>query len=497
MNRFILRVLIFGLLFVCIGFIIFGSVSHGSDEGRIWHTSKVSITSGPEYALNSLMPLLTTYYYSIFLSFFGYEFNLNFLNFPIAIISILLIYLIMIKIGITKKISLLSIFFLLSSFLFFQGIIDVRPYLLANFFVLMSINFFLNYLKNGDKKHFILSAIFLSFTVFIQNMFIVALIFPGIFYILSSILSKSIKFKNIFYYYLIILIIISPWLIYRFSLAGFDFYKAPLTWIHSEGYWAQFNLEFYSRPQPLSFDYYLYFFKNFYNALPIIFIFSLPFTFIGKIEKYKILILSWLLAFVFPFMLGKVPAESRYLYPLLISSVVFSSIGLFNLYEKINKKTPKNFVILIFVLVILFSLLSFSTIINKLSEDNKRKTESINDIIIFKDNIEKNTSIYSRSHLITPYIPNNHVYSITDLKLEDAISLISWVSEEDVEKVFKKYEITYVILYKSLYWERDFHAWLTLATNKEPMHYIKIDGSKCFVKLQESNRYKLYKFICK
>jgi len=427
---------------------------------------------------------------------FGFGFKITFINLIFAALSILLLFSIIKKLDISKKIPIFSLVFLLSSTLFFYELVDPRPYLMANFFILMSINLFLNYLKNPGKRYLFLSALFLALSVYTQNLFIIGLLIPGFYFLISRLGSNKMKFLDIIYYYSFILLILSPWLIYRFIIAGFDFYRAPLTWMYQENYWSKLNIDLYSRPIPRSWEYYKYFINNIKFIFPLSFLLISLFSFFKKLDKYYLFILSWAAIFTLPIILGKIPAEERYLFPLLFPFLILIALGMHVIYKKyiikLNKLTK--ITILIFVLILVMS--NFIIISENIQTKMDKKEKDLLDLREFKEEIVPNKNIYFRSHLIAPIFPNNKVYSITDLELKDAIDLIGWESEKEVNMVMIKYNLKYLILYKSEYWEKDFHVWITMANGRTPKHYIKIENSNCFSKINESKDYKLYKFVC-
>ena len=82
-----------------------------------------------------------------------------------------------------------------------------------------------------------------------------------------------------------------------------------------------------------------------------------------------------------------------------------------------------------------------------------------------------------------------------DLSEKDAITYLNWTSDEKVAEVFKKYDISYVILYKNIRFEKDYHIWFKLVTGHEPRHYYMIEKSLFFKKLKEGRQFILYEFL--
>ena len=109
----------FVLFFIIFVVVDLKGVSYGSDDGRIFQTAKLSIEDGPSYVLKTAMPIISNYFYSLFLSVYGYNFKLILLNSIIAMISLFLLLNILKKVGISQKIIMVPFVLLFSSPLFF------------------------------------------------------------------------------------------------------------------------------------------------------------------------------------------------------------------------------------------------------------------------------------------------------------------------------------------------------------------------------------------
>ncbi len=393
--------------------------------------------------------------------------------------------------------NIFTLIFLITSPLFLSRLVDVRPYFLASLFILASIFLFLKYLNNSQLIYLFMSAFFLSFAPFAQNLFLVGIIIPAIYFFISRFTKQKMPFLHIFYYYLFFLLVFAPWFIHRFYIAQFDFYRSPITWMYSEGFWSKLNIDLWHRATPRTLEYYSYFIsksKLFFNSW-LIFVFVLPSLF-KKITKEKILLFSWIVAFTLPIIFGKVPTETRYLFPLIFPISILLGEGLTVVFSYISKNASKLFSVFLVLIFVIFIMFGFYQSVLILEQKYNSNTESIKDLETLKPSISKG-NIYFRSHLIAPIFPENHVYSITDLDLEDAKEFIAWGNENNIYFIVNKYEIRYIILYKAEFWEKDFHSWLTISDGREPLHYINIEKSECFKQINESRNYKLFEFICK
>ena len=199
-----------------------------------------------------------------------------------------------------------------------------------------------------------------------------------------------------------------------------------------------------------------------------------------------------MITFVLPMLLGKIPAAARYMFPLIFPVLILLGEGVQQLLYR-GRNYNKYLRLIITVLVFIIIFLNFSKTTNDIISKNEKKLDSINDLSSFQKYVNCE-NIYFRSHLVAPFFQNNRVYSITDLELEDAIILIGWESDQKINEVMDKYQIRYLLLYKSEYWERDFHSWITIANGGVPRHYIEIENSTYFTKIHQSKNFKLYEF---
>lgn len=467
----------------------FKSEPYGSDHGRIINSSLLLLKEGATYVINIMMPQASSTLYSILTLIWGRNTNLIGLSGFISSISLITIA------RLTRKRGQYSIIliFALSSPLFFQQAIDLRPYALTCFILILSLYFLKGGLLDNNKTKLTISAGLLGTVVYFQNLFLVAIAIPGIYFIVSGEVNDKKSFIRFLLYYLVIGIFISIWFIPRFSTAGLEFYRAPYTWMYSEGYWQLINTDLLNRPEPYTLDYYSYFLSKLLNDV-IHFKLILIFLVIGVLsslkEKRTLLLLSWIIAFSLPVLLGKIPTESRYLYPIIFPLAIYFVDGV----NKLKRIEKKPFFLLVMLLVSLNACLLATEQIDQFYRNQQHHEDYREEFREIKNTIDGPGNIYFRSHTPATIFKERRVYSITDLPQASAIDLITWKNESRVAQSLEKHDIAWIILYskKSQLWEKEFHSWVKIATGDPPKHYLRIRESPKFIKEHETENFVLY-----
>lgn len=488
-NNRIISIMIFCFIILLVSYLSLNANIYGSDAGRIWQTSKLLIEDGADYPINTLMPLLSTTLYSIFLAIFGYNFQLLIVSGIFTILTLLLLWRFILEITDIRAATISLIIVLLFQQIFIQSY-NLRPYAMANFTILLSLYLFNKYsMSGGDKKYLIFSAIFITLAIYMQNLFLICIAIPFIYFILSKFYNNKMDNKQIFNYYLVVFMLLLPWLVYRFFIAEFDFYRAPYTWMYSENLWQTLNRELFNRPLPRSNEYYSFFLNKLYIMLkyPII----IFFTILGLLRVKNPLFLAWIISSMVPIAIGKIPTEPRYLFPFMCPLIILISIGMANCINICSNKCKT----IIIVIIIILITSTIPSLLNDFNDDYYESQRLINEFNEFNNYIKPGENIYFRSHIPVPLFINNRVYPVTDLDLDDAIYLITWQSDDEVIYVMDKYNIKWVILYNSLFWESRFHEWTIIATGQPPLHYIEIKNSSSFIKIDDTNNFILYEYI--
>lgn len=277
---------------ICFLLAIYGvsiAVSYGSDYGRIWNSSVVLVSDGPSYVVDTLMAPGAIYLYS-FVWFIIPGFNLLVLN--VLVFLATLVAVLILTNRFSKRFSSFFILLVISSSLLYAVLTDARPYLIANLLVIFGIVCFMKYVSSRKIVDLVLASILLSSAVYFQNLFLVAIAIPGLYFAFNWILSKEISFAPVMVYSCVVGAILAPWFLYRFIEAGWDFYRAPYHWMYQFGYWQQINSDLLSRPVPLSADYFSYFIDGLKLLFALPFLGLSLFFFQGRWTKEKTVIVS-------------------------------------------------------------------------------------------------------------------------------------------------------------------------------------------------------------
>lgn len=483
---------IFVVLIALLG-ISFLSIPIGSDPGRIWYFSKIFLTSGAASAFSTLEPWVSVTLYASLMSLFGGEF-------PLAVIQ-----------GISSGLVLLTVFNYLyksfglrpafysvlifcSSFIFWERATSQVPYPLYLFFSVLGVFSYINYRQTKSEIYIFLSSFFVAFAVFTFNLSLTLLVLIAAHCLGNVIFSKN-KLKNemvvLAKFYTFIFILLLPWFVWRVSAAGTDFYKNPYNWM-IEKYWSKFSLTLWERPRPLSPEYFEIIIDTGFVSLTGTIVLIIP-ALLGltKIQS-PLLFALWLISPLLPFLVGKLPAEPRYLYGMLPPLAILAGIGLSQLVDKI-KPTLK----LVATNLILLILMTFT--IQNLIDVYQRQTalkDLRKELFQFKAFFRPDEYVFFRSLQFQPLFSENPMVSPPYMDEQDAIKLLGWTSESDVSQVIQKYNLSWVILYADKSLEDKFSSWISMAdANLSPKHYVDIENSRLFKKKISTPNYLLYEVI--
>jgi hypothetical protein len=343
-----------------------------------------------------------------------------------------------------------------------------------------------------------LSATFLSLASMTHLLCLPFLGFVVFYYILTTISRKSkLKFREVLKYYIILLSLLSPYITWRIFIDGLSLDRLltyPVAW-GTIKYGRITNAIFWYCPQPFTVDYYLQLFKSLHAHIfmPILF----PFFVLGFIRiNDKELIFSWIIALLSPYLVGRgVVGSSVYYYPFIPLAVILSAQGVFQLFTWSKSKKIKVAVLTIALcLLLVFSVNNYTNVRKNFEVKMSGYSSIIRDLKEFNTLIPNGSNILFRSREISPHLPYKNILMITkDLSEEDAIIYLDWQNDENVVRVLIKYNISYVILYKDIRLERDYHVWFKLIKGYSPNHYYRINESPYFEKVREGSKYILYK----
>ncbi|MDD2678914.1 MAG: glycosyltransferase family 39 protein [Candidatus Nanoarchaeia archaeon] len=351
--------------------------------------------------------------YPLILSIFGIiNSSENFLRFGLMIISLLTVsycYLLLKKLS-DKKTAFFATLLFQTSFLFLFFQIRFLTEIPSTLFTLMGLYYFLN----KDLKSKIFAGIFIGLAIGIR--FTSILIIPAM--LLYSILSKSNKLKNYSWIFSII-IGFAPVLIYELINGNYPFYSIIYFFV-------------FSSQSPLSQPWHYFISSHYIYGL-----LSAPFFILGllkyaKLNRKKILILSFFIIYFFMHSFVSSHKEDRYIIPILPVYFLISVQGMFlfvdlllNYLKKANsffKSKNLNFA-LIFLLclaIICPSLMTSNDSIQFKSESYypvKEATIFLQDYLPESDIVLGNTpqiNYYSERELI--YLPSTsaELYELLD-----------------------------------------------------------------------------------
>lgn len=470
----------------------------------IYHSSYTEVIdsdSGFEYtnAQNLLInnrlehgPIIQQIINAVILGIFGLNFRnlLVFQSLLNAIVVLVTFHFIKRRTGIVSAIISSFLFLFFNNFYWSNYVIKQYPLFLL--FLLVSINFFDIYLNHRGKKSLCFSAIFLGLGLMTHMLCLpfVALVF--LYYLFSKILQdNSLKSNELLIYYLTLFLTILPYLFWRISIDGFSL-NTLLTYPAKWGtikYGKMVNLEFWQMTPPFTFGYYFNIISLLINSafIPTL----IPLYTIGFLQfNRKKLVVCWLLVFLIPYFFGRGIFTLKYGFPLMPLAVILSAQGINTfLTQGIKIKKFYNTVIILLLALSILHCVYLSSLFNNYSN---KYDSSVKDFKDFNSIIPVGSYILFRSRLPSPYFPQKNVLEIQDLLEEDAIIYLDWQSDEEVMKVFNKYNISFVILYKEIRWENDYHVWFKAITEHEPSHYIMIEESTNFKKIKDGNNFILY-----
>jgi 4-amino-4-deoxy-L-arabinose transferase-like glycosyltransferase len=459
---------------------------YGSDPGKVFNRAKIFLDQGYQESFKLLMPPGTIVLYSIFMGVFDYEYPLLLIQGIAFILLALLIYNFINYYLNNQPVAILSVILLFSSGILINMVYWLPAYVTSLFLTILAIYLFFKYSRKNNKFIY-LSAFFMASAAYFHNLFIITSLIPAIYYLLSA--NKNVFkmdcLKPIIRFYVVYGLVYLPWFMYCFNIAGFDFYKAPYTWMQIK-YWPEFNLSLLNRPETCSIEYFQYFIEHLDRLVPFYFVF--PFILIGlfKSGHRGRLYVAWIFVSIVPVLFGIVPTNMRYLILLIPVLILLTCEGLIFLYKNFNKKL---YALILFFLII-GAVFAIHTHLSLYNNRQSMNTNQITQFETFKNYTNDGENIYFRSHVIQPFFPENRVYETVELDEEDAINFITWTSDEDVKDIMMKYGIRWIILYEPKE-EKRLQSWVRLL-NKEPKHYRMIENSSCFSKRCQTRNFILY-----
>lgn len=438
-------------------------------------------------------PVVQQLLYALILGMFGPDYR-NILVFQSILTTLLILVTFrFIRRKINFKVAAIASLLFLLFPNFYWGNYSLKQYPLFLLFLMLSIYYFDTYIENKESRLMFFSAVFLGLATMTH---LLSLPFVGLvllYYLCNKLRGSALTFNEVTKFYFMLLLIISPYLIWRIVVDGLSLdvlLTYPATW-GTIKYGKIVNIEFWGMTPPFTFEYYRRFLELLVNW---VFLPSLSLFLLFGLAKYKDkkLVISWFLVLLAPYLVRGSTISSVYFYPFMPLMVALSAQGIHTFSKLHNSKRIE---ILVIGIIIALSLANFGYISTVFEHEMNRRSPEVQDVKEFNTLITEGSNILFRSRVLSPHLPQKNVLQIQDLSEENAIIYLDWKSDEEVAKVFMKYNISYVILYKNIRWERDYHVWFKLVTGHEPSHFYKIKESQYFEKVKEGNYYILYKFI--
>jgi len=437
-------------------------------------------------------PVVQQLLYALILGIFGPDYRsiLVFQNILTTLLVLVTFRFIRRKINFSVAV-IASLFFLLFP-TFYWGNYSLKQYPLFLLFLMLAIYYFDRYMENKESRLMLFSAVFLGLATMTHLLSLPFVGFVLLYYLCSKLRDNALAFNEVTKFYLILLLTISPYLIWRIAVDGFSLdllLTYPPRW-QTIKYGRIINIEFWGMPPTFTLEYY----RRFLELLVVwVFLPSLLLFLLFGIAKYKDkkLIFSWFLVLIAPYFVGRGVNVWFYTYPFMPLMVALAAQG-FHTFSKLHNS--RRIEILVIGIIIALSLTNFVYANTSFEQTMNRLSSGAQDAKEFNTMITEGSNILFRSRALSPLLPHKNVLQIQDLSEEDAISYLDWKSDEEVAKVFMKYNISYVIQYKNIRWEKDYYVWFKPVVGREPSHFYKIQESQYFEKVKEGNFYILYKF---
>ena len=484
-NKKIIIYLILILILILILVLGVSSTLLFADDGFFIKTAKIIRAEGPKQVIEWLHPIVPIYSLIIFYQFSD--------NFPLAILNVIatmfLVFLSMryLKSDLNKVLFLILLF---ASFDFFVRVRYLAPYPLMFFFIFLSYIFLEKYRECKQKNYLVISGVLLSAS---PHIYALALIFfpTLIFYLFFFISDRNIKSKiqDLSYFILALMILFLPWFAWHVLIAGTKFYYYPYNY-YITNYLPFVNENFWGYERILNLEYFKGFIDTYLlNILPI---YLVPFLLNGIFYKNKsiksLLILTGipltiiLIAIVSPF--------SRYLYFMLIPSILICSIYLT---ELVRRRIDKWIIILLLAILLILISLSVSNTIQKTKPYGYLGSKQYSDFNKFIPFLEERCNIFSRHYYFQNLIKNNSILIAQDINENDVVPFLSGTSQEFLN-IANKYNLCYFVLYNDISkWEIDYYRWLEVYFNKSTTHYKNLQNQSIAERLYKGEIYSLYK----
>ncbi|MCD4759912.1 hypothetical protein K8R33_03420 [archaeon] len=384
----------------------------------------------------------------------------------------------------------------------FVRTMNITLYPLATFYIYLGLLFVVHGIKQNNKVYLSLGSIFVIFSFYVYQISIFIFPLP----LIIAFLSNN-HFKQKINYAKTILIsqfiVFLPWLINNFNILDpINSFKREYKWFIINGY-----LDYRNEVWGIKFEYnsfldifssILKLFNSAINQNYLIIIgtfisFSLILILIDCLKKHKINLfeigfVALLFLQILLFIIVQPGLYQRYVYISLpvISYFFISAI------KKLNfSKRSKVFLL---ILLLIFSVITLNNVV--LGGIRENQTEIHIDLKNIADLIDNEKGIIgSRPALLATYSMNNPIFSSETTPEEDYVDFLIWNSNEEVLKIFNKYNIGWILISKpETRYEIEYHGiWLREFYNTSTQHLLNIQNQGITKLIYDGNRYALYK----
>jgi len=487
LRQILTTALMFSLVSLVVLYFSSTAIVADSDSGYRYRDAKGYLTDGH---LES-GPVMSQIVYAQFLAAFDLDYSaLVVVQGIFSILLILTTYLMVRKKTGHHAVALLSSLLFFQFFNFFWGTYTMKEYPMFLFFAVSSIYFFDRSLTTRNSKMIFISSLFMALSYMTHILATFGIAVPLVYYLFCRVQKKRMSFTPVLQFYLFLVILLAPYLTWRILNDGWQFYHYPNTWGILR-YGRMLNIEFWNMPDPFTTEYYA-------RVLSLVgtYLFSplLLILFIVAVIRSpeRTLIVSWLVALFIPFYVSNISPIYVYMYPMMPALILAAGLGL-----KWIIGADHHRAVAVAIVILIFALAVGSVSIAA-SNFERRQADAkalLSDMEMFQSVMEPNKKVLFRSYAISPLLPRETVLMLTgDIAEEDAVTYLNWTSEEAVSAVMEKYGIRYVILYKDVRWERDFHIFFNIREGHPPNHYIKIEDSPNFEMVLEGGITKLFRY---
>lgn len=438
-------------------------------------------------------PVVQQLLYALILGIFGRDYRSILVFQSILTTLLILVTFLFVRRKTSFNVAIIASLLFLFFPIFYWGIYTLKPYPLFLLLLMLTVYCFDRYMENRESRFMLFSAVSLGLATMTH---LLSLPFVGLillYYLLGKLRGNTLTLVEVAKFYFLAFLVVSPYLTWRIMVDGLSldlFLTYPARW-HTIKYGLLVNKEFWGMPLPFTFEYY-------YRLLGYLVIWafspSLSIFLLFGLAKYedKKLLISWLLVLLAPFFIGRGVASYVYVYPFTPLILSLSAQGIHTFLKLHNSRRIK---ILVIGLIVALALANYGHANSAFERRMNRISPEVQDAEEFNTMIPEGSNILFRSRAFSTLLPCKNVLMVQELSEEDALTYLDWNNDKEVANVFMKYNISYVILYKDVRWERDYHVWFELVTGHKPSHFYKIDESQYFEKAKEGNVYILYKFI--